>query len=287
MLYLLLNIIFASAFTLLIKWVENRRREDEDIVTVGAINYVVAAIWVVPEFVSGDVTTVSTSALATGGVMGACYFITYFFVIHAVRRIGASSATVIGGLSILLPIVCGALIWNEQPNTFQTIGIGLAVVALSLVGRHGRPKAEPRAWTTPVILVSFFLLAGVARLAQEAFKHTCIPEQRPTFLFAAFVVTAIPSLAILARRRMRFSRIEFAFGFAMGSVNILQLHFTLKALQHLPGFIVFPIASAGCLILTAIVATQVLEERLNVRTYAGIVVASVALVLLNWLPASV
>lgn len=282
MLYLLLNVVFASAFTLFIKWVQNRERED--IVTVGSINYVVAAVWIAPEFLANDFGADTLNAWATGSVMGACYFITYFFAIHAVRQIGASSSTVIGGLSILVPIVCGAVIWNEQPNTYQSIGIVLAIVSLSLIGRHGRAKPNARWSVTPVILVLFFLLAGVARLAQEAFKHASDPEHRPIFLFTAFMVTAVPSLVILVYRKLRFSWTEFAFGLAMGSVNILQLHFTLKALQYLPGFIVFPIASAGCLILTALVATQLLEERLNRLTYAGIAVASIALVLLKWLP---
>jgi multidrug transporter EmrE-like cation transporter len=60
----------------------------------------------------------------------------------------------------------------------------------------------------------------------------------------------------------------------------------IVAFQDLPGFVVFPIASAGCLILTAIVATQLLDERLSRKTHVGIVLASVALVLLNWLPDS-
>jgi drug/metabolite transporter (DMT)-like permease len=282
MIYLLLNVVFASTFTLLIKLVHVRN--SEDIVTVGAINYIVAAFLVLPEFIADDVSAISTFAVATGGTMGTCYFIAFFFVIQAVRRIGASSATVIGGLSILLPIACGALLWNEQPNSYQTAGIVLAIFALSLIGRHGRAEAEGRPWLTPVILVSFFLLAGVARLTQGAFKHGSEADQRPTFLITAFVVAAIPSIGILAYRKLPISLLELVLGFAMGSANILQLHFTLKALQHLPGFIVFPIGSAGCLIMTALVATRLLGERLSRGTYVGIAVASIALVLLNWLP---
>jgi drug/metabolite transporter (DMT)-like permease len=284
MLYLTLNIVFASVFTLLIKWVGNRKRED--IVTVGAINYMVAAALVLPAFLTSGVESISANAVATGGTMGACYFITYFFVVHAIRRIGASAATVIGGLSVLLPIVCGAVIWNETPNAYQCVGITLSIIALSLIGRHGGAQTTGRDWITPVILVVFFLLAGLARLAQEAFRHVSEADQRPTFLFTAFVFTAVPSFAILISRKFQFSLREFAFGCAMGTANFLQLHFTMKALQDLPGFVFFPIASAGCLILTAIVATQLLDERLSRKTHVGIVLASVALVLLNWLPDS-
>jgi drug/metabolite transporter (DMT)-like permease len=284
MIYLALRIVFASGFTLLIKWIGNRKQED--IVTVGAINYVVAALSILPEFVSTNVESSSLNAVATGGVMRTCYFIIYFLVVHTVGTSGASVATVVGGLSILLPIICGALIWNDTPNVYQIVGIAFAIGAISLIGRHGDAKGADWTWGTPAVVAAFFLFAGLARLAQEAFKHGSDADQRPTFLITAFVLAAIPSSVILASRKFRVSLMELAFGCAMGFVNILQLHFTIKALQNLPGFIVFPIASAGCLVLTSLVATQLLEERLNRKTQFGILIASIALALLNWVPSS-
>ena len=283
MLYLLLNVVFASTFTLCIKWVQNRDRED--ILMVGAINYVVAAAFIMPAFLQNEVASISKGAILSGVTMGACYFVAFFFVIHAVKWVGAASSTVIGVLSILFPITCGIFIWNERPNSFQIIGIALSLVALSLIGGHrNEGEAKERPWFTPVILISFFLVAGLGRLAQEAFKHVSEPDQRPTFLFAAFLVATVPSVFMLIFRRSRFLPLELFFGVAMGSANILQTHFILKSLQYFAGFVVFPITSAGALILTTIVATRLLGERLYVRTYIGIAVAILALFLLNWLP---
>ena len=91
-------------------------------------------------------------------------------------------------------------------------------------------------------------------------------------------------MAVLIARRRRITLAEFGFGFAMGTSNILQTHFILKSLHFLAGFVVFPVSSAGGLLLTAIVATSLLGERLNRKTCWGVGVAVVALVLLNWLP---
>jgi len=286
MLYLLLNVIFASTFTLIIKWVQVRGRED--IMTVGAVNYIVAAVWVLPELLQTEISGDPTNAMLTGGTMGACYFVAFFFVVHAIRWVGAASATVIGVLSILLPIGCGILIWSEQPDSYQAVGVALALLSLLLISGKRNPlpvdSARPssRAWVTPVILISFFLLAGLSRLSQEAFKHESVPDHRPVFLFTAFAVTAIPSVVMLIVRSRAMTWIEFAFGFAMGASNILQTHFILKALQEFQGFVVFPVSSAGALLLTTLVATSLLGERLNRRTWWGIVWAVVAVVLLNW-----
>lgn len=288
MIHLILNILFASTFMLSIKWVQVRQRED--VVCVGAINYIVAALWVLPEFLrsANDLDVDSSSlvaAITTGVTMGSCYFVAYFFVIYTIKKVGAASSSVVGVLSILVPILCGIAIWNEKPNGLQLVGVLFAFVSLLLIGwKKGSAKDEKRRWFTPFILMCFFVLAGLSRLSQEAFKHVSEPDYRPTFLFAAFLVAAIPSLAILIYRRKWPSWRELGLGFAMGASNILQSHFILKALQSFDGFVVFPVTSAGALVLTTVVANQVLGEKLNRRTVAGIAIAVVALVMLNWLP---
>ncbi len=283
MIFLLLNVIFASSFTLIIKWVQTRKRED--VITVGAINYIAGWLFVLPGFMRNDVSEVSPSAIATGATMGACYFIAFFFVIHTIRWIGAASATVVGVLSITVPITCGIFIWNETPTGAQFIGVLFALCALTLIGTdRSNRAAEAKPWFVTWVLVAFFALAGISRLAQDAFKHTSVAEQRPTYLFTAFLVASIPSVALLVYRRKRITLTELGFGLMMGAANILQTHFILRALEHFSGFIVFPVTSAGGLILTTIVATRMLGERLHGKTYAGIAIAVVALVLLNWEP---
>lgn len=285
MLYLLLNVFFASTFTLMIKWVQVRGRED--IMTVGAINYIVAAVWILPEFLRTQISGDATNAMLCGGTMGACYFVAFFFVVYAIRWIGAASATVIGVLSILLPIGCGVLIWQEQPDKYQAVGVVLAMLSLLLISGQRATTSQPdtaspgRAWVTPVILISFFLLAGLSRLAQEAYKHESTPDHRSVFLFTAFAISAIPSVVLLIVRRRGISSIEFSLGFVMGAANILQTDFILKALKDFEGFVVFPVSSAGGLLLTTVVATGLLGERLHRRQSWGIALAVMALVLLN------
>lgn len=288
MIYLLLNVIFGSAFMLTIKWVQVRNRED--IIRVGAINYIVAAIWVFPELLvswsaldKGDAGYFS--AAASGATMGACYFVAYFVVIRTVKRVGASTSTVVAVLSILLPITCGVFIWGEEPNRLQLIGITLALFSLTLIGSTSRSSGTTeKSWFVPLILLAFFLLAGGSRLAQEAFKHISEPEFRPVFLECAFSLAALPSIAILIYRRKGLRWSEVRLGFVMGASNILQSHFMLKSLEHFDGFVVFPVTSAGAIVLTTLVATRLMGENISRRSLAGIVIAVVALVLLNWTP---
>ena len=97
-------------------------------------------------------------------------------------------------------------------------------------------------------------------------------------------MAAIPSLVVLFNNR-RLPRIsEAVFGIAIGLSNLLQTFFVLRALQKLEGYIVFTLTSGGAIVLTTLVATSLLGERLNRRTQVGIGLAVLALFMLCWLP---
>jgi len=296
MLALFLQIVFSSAFTLIIKWGQVRGKEDE--ITFGAINYIVAAILILPVFLLNRPGTISAGAIWAGGSMGLIYFMAYFLAISTIRRVGAASATVVSVLSILFPIVLFATFFGEQPNLTQILGIGLALSALTLIGAQkpakqgvkykvvGRTETDPRPrWLVPLVLFLFFLLCGLSRVAQEAFKHLVElehqAEQRPTFLLSAFGMAAIPSFVTLLIRRKKIQPMEYGVGIAMGLSNILQTFFILQALEYFAGFIVFPVSSAGGVVLVTLVATGILGERLTGRTYVGILLSVIALFLLN------
>lgn len=280
------QIFFASAFTLIIKWVHSRQREN--VLTVGAINYIVAAACALPFFLQLPPSPVFKQAIITGGSMGLVYFIAFFYVIYCVKHIGASITTVVSVLSLLFPIVLAAVIWSEFPDTLQCLGIVLAIVALLLISiRRSQDAASVNAgsnhdsgWSKPLALLVFFVLCGCSRLAQETFKHISESNQRPAFLFSAFGVTACLSLANLLYQRQKISANEIALGILMGVSNVLQTQFILKSLERFPGYIVFPVTSAGAIVLTTLVATSVFGEQIEKKALVGISFAVLSLFVL-------
>lgn len=292
LIFLFLQAVFASFFSLAIKWVNNRKQDghEEDIFVIGPINYIVAGLVSLPMFLTVPTFELSDpnfqGALLTGGVMGAIYFVAFFFVIYCVRWVGVSSTTVVAVLSILMPIVFAAFYWNDRPDGYQVIGIVIALIALTLIGGKQSDVNLDRRWLAPLVLLAFFLLCGFSRIAQEAFKHVSIESQKPAFTTAAFLVASVPSLIWLvysvAIKKQKIRGTEIAVGVAMGLANIAQTFLVLKCFEYYSGFIVFPVTSAGAIVITTLAATLALKERLNVRTWAGIGLAVVALFLLNW-----
>ena len=289
--FLTLYVVFSSIFTLCIKWVHVRGKED--IITAGAINYIVAALIIAPWFVLDGQQTGNVPAIVAGGSMGFMYFINFFFVTWCVRVVGASSTTVVGVLSMLMPIIYAAMVWSSTPHWVQAIGIGMAIVSLILIGLKPDRQAiankgdakdskeAPFSWKAPLVLGGFFLLCGLSRIAQESFKYESVESQKPTFLLAAFVAAGIPSIFLLLWRRRKILPMEAVVGVAMGIANGSQTWFTLKTLDLLPGFIFFPVSSAGGIIFTMFVAVLWMEEKISRRALFGIGIAVVALIMMN------
>ena len=65
----------------------------EDVFVIGALNYIVAALAILPYYLNGDWVESSQGALWTGGAMGLIYFIAYFFVIYAIKWVGVSATS--------------------------------------------------------------------------------------------------------------------------------------------------------------------------------------------------
>jgi drug/metabolite transporter (DMT)-like permease len=277
--YVLLNVILSSFFILCIKWVQGRKY---DIIGVGMVNYVVAALFGSVLLFRSEPTPFSWSSILTGTLNGVCYFTAFFVLIQAVIWKGAAHITLVSRLSIVLPLIAGVSIWGDRPGILQLLGITLACGALALTVRRGSdlPSVEKPRFAL-LILVTFFLIAGGSRLAQEIFRHVCQPEERAAFLITAFGLTAAGAIAVQAARRTapRFS--DWAVGSILGLANLGQTFFILKALEYYPGYIVFPMSSAGGLLFTTVVAVLVLKERLSAQSYLGISLATCALALLH------
>lgn len=294
MLYLLFHIVFASAFTLIIKW--SQQRKIDDVVVVGSINYIAAAVATLPFFLAFNPRPVDVGAIWTGGAMGAIYFTAYFLVIRAIRMVGASVTSVVSVLSILFPIVLAAVIFAERPTPLQSIGIGLALGSLILVGRakrglndneattNSQSKNSTLAWAVPVVLIVFFFLCGMNRVAQDLFKHVSLPQHRPAFCLAAFTVASLPSFYVLVSKKRWPTVMEWLIGILLGLSNVLQTYFMLRSLEQLAGYIAFTVASGGTIVFTTLMAVGLMGEKINRKTQLGIGLAVVALVLLRWLP---
>ena len=279
LIYLLFNVVLSSFFILCIKWGQERKY---DTVGMGMVNYVVAAAVCSLLLFHSDATPFSWPSVLTGILNGVCYFTAFFVLLQAVTWKGAAHIALVSRLSIVLPLVAGFAIWGDRPGLLQALGIALACGALTLTVRRSSDipsAAKPK--RAVLILAAFFVIAGGSRLAQEIFRHVCQPEERAAFLITAFGLTAAAAVGVQVGRRSAPRIRAWGVGTILGLANLGQTFCILKALEYYPGYIVFPMSSAGGLVFTTLVAVLLLKERLTAQSYVGIFLATCALALLH------
>ena len=279
MIYLVLNIILSSSFILTFRWLQQRA---DDILTVGAINYIIGGLFAAAVFFSQDDPAYSTVSGFAGAANGTGYFVGFFLLLAIMTWKGAAITAVFTRLSILIPMAGGILIWQECPTRGQWLGISLGCLSLALISTRGRQVASAKSPAyVPLIIVAFFLASGGSRFVQEAFKHEGNQTEQPAYLLAVFGLAGLASLLMMVARRKGPTLTELTIGAFVGLANVLQVWCTLKALESYDGFVVFPVTSAGGLLFTAMVAVIFLHERLTRVSYGGIVMAVCSMALLR------
>ena len=281
--------IFLSAlFAVGVRWVQLHRRYE--VLSVGAVNYIVAfACGIVTLFAASGAAEgwalgglrAAAPALLTGAALGLSYFVAFFLLLRTLELRGATITTALSRLAVLVPIALAVALWGERPGAIQWLGIAVSVGAVFLMNAPQRSPVSPGrevGWAIPLV---FFLVAGGAFASQETFNHVAQPADKPLFLAAGFAVAAAGSLVLLAVRRIRPTARELSAGVILGVANAVQVFVLLRALDRLPGFLVFAATGAGGVIGTAVMAAVVLRERPRGLRGLGVGVAAAALVLMQ------
>jgi len=279
LLNLILHTLFCIGFGLVVKHAQHQGLR---LLPVGAVNYLLAAVvtgvWAcvagLPEF--------RTPVLGTGVFAGVVYVVAFLFLIFAVRSQGISTSSAIVRLSQLLPVVYAMACWGERMSGWQVFGLGLFCLAAPLLVNLKNSHADQLPAARSVMMLTFlFIVTGLCGVATKRFDGIGTPEERELFLFLLFGTTAAVSAGLLLRGRILPTVGELRLGVFLGLSNVLGNFFLLLALRDLGGTIVFPVASAGTIIITTALAILCWKEAVSRKGLWGIAVSSAAVVFLN------
>jgi len=300
MISLLLAIGASSTLALVLKLSESR---DLERYTVTAVNYVAAAFgallmargarWPLPPpdgalAQIGDalgsgapVADVAgpTWAAAWGLFTGVMLFagLTTFQV--AIRRNGVGLATGMAKLGVLVPMILAIGIWGEHPAMLQWLGVGLALTAIALTN-WPEPGTRWRDAIQPALLAAL-VCVGLSEFCSKVFQQYGDLAHKPIFLTVAFGMAGVIAWCVVAVRRRRFGWREVVVGIAVGVPNLFSIGCLVDALEVLPAAVVFPVFSAGSLLVVQFAGMLLFGERLDRRGWAAIAATLVALVLIN------
>ena len=256
--------------------------------TVGSINYAVAAVMAVGWLLLSGAPSLDLLVILLGVINGLQYQLSLVVLFTVVEIVGIGITFGIVRLAVALPTLASIFFWGEQPAALQVVGLAIAFVALPLLGADAHQAARQhrgRSLWTWGILLAVLLLSGAGFIAAKAFTVYSTPDYQPLYTASLFVAATLGAGFIWPlRRRYRLPewrdvpmRNNLALGVLMGAANIFQLAMLLLALNSLPGTVVFPLAATVGLATTLLGGMVLFGERFGRLTAIGIVLTLFAI----------
>jgi len=303
-LYLLLKVASAVGMGLVLKRADARSLARLPLIRT---NYAVAAIIGFFASVALGQTRISTPSMLLAAGTGVLFVAGLLIWTRAIQAAGLALSVVAMRTAVVIPVFAAVLIWHENPSMLEIAGSFLALLALALVlydvAKRETPvgdeksAAVPDPGIPPPLLIAhrsslfnssallwlflLFLADGLVMIPALVFrKELPLNETMPfqTIIFvAAFAVTTL----LYYLRRPRLDPETLKWGALLGTANLGNYLFLVLALTALPGLVVYPVIAAGEVGLSAIAGVVLWKEKVGIRSWLGIALAVLALVLIQ------
>ncbi len=220
-------------------------------------------------------------------ILGGLFIIVFNLMASTSQKIGISVASVATKMSLVIPVICGLLLYGEQLSFLQTLGIVLALTAVYFVSVRDRSIVIGKTLFWLPLLV--FLGSGIIDASIKYMEELHLAKNEfPVFSAMAFGSAALTGTAyILINRETRVTKMKIkdvVGGIALGIPNYFSIYYLLQALQHksLESAVIFTLNNVGIVLFTTFLGIILFKEAISPKNWMGIgfAIASIVLVAL-------
>lgn len=282
MIYLLFSILSATtiylAFKLANKFTVNTR-------VVISINYLIAVIaGIIKEGKLIPIQNIINSGwIFMAIIIGTLFVLMFFLIDYATRLVGISITSVATRLSMVLPILTSALFFDASNSLFKIIILTTTILA-SLLSIYKKPlkKFRFKYFLLPIVL---FIGSGFVDSLIKVAQHLYIPQHEVSlFSSSLFFISFFISLIFTFSKSKSLSSINaptIYLGSLLGVANFGSLYFLINALHSnfIDSALIFGINNVGVVILSLILGSVFFNEKISKLNKAGIVLASICIII--------
>lgn len=216
--------------------------------------------------------------LIVGGIFGSFFFLSFVYYQKSIKENGVGISGTIAKLGILIPMIFSIVIWKEFPSTIQWVGIALSLVSILIVNlsQNSLEKFDIK----PAIIL-LFIFGGMAEFSSKFYQKYALEEYKDVFLFALFFVAFLISIFYTFKEKSAITKKDILTGFAVGIPNLFSSYFLILSLATLKTSVVFPIYSAGSIVLINLGGFLLFKEKITRKNQVAIILTVTALVLIN------
>ncbi len=217
-------------------------------------------------------------------------FITVFnLVALTVQRVSVAMGGLMQKMSLVFAVVFMFLFYHEPITNLKITGIVLAIVAIILTNytpKSTKSNTKTSNWLLWALPLATLLGSGVVDIGIAYAGRTLANGQAsPTITAAIFGSAGVWGLMWLAYTlltgQQRFSARSILGGIALGVPNYGSIYFMYKAMETLPGSVVFSVNNLGVILATSLIGVLFFGERPSRINLSGIAISLIAIYLLS------
>ncbi|MDO5037397.1 MAG: EamA/RhaT family transporter [Tissierellia bacterium] len=211
------------------------------------------------------------------GLNGILYMVSLFLLQYSIRKNGPPLTSTFNRLGVLIPTLASIFVFMERPSFPQGIGLALAFGAILMInGGESVKKGGSR-----LALLALLVLGGSIDLLSKIFHTYGNSAYTDHYMFYTFVVSFVIAVVLFIKEGQALTRSEVISGVLIGIPNQLCSLSLLKAAALLPAYFVFPVNSAGIILLVNLVNYFVFKEKLTSKEMGATGLIVLALFFLN------
>lgn len=285
MIYIVLSVLFNAVLFIILKLYS---RFNINTLQALVVNYFTAfAMGLLFSKVSFDYNQIIQKQWYPGSFMLGFLFIGVFYATAiASQRNGLSVASVASKMSVIIPISCGVLLFNEKLGIAKIIGILMALVAVYFTSKKEKGAvSESNNLLYPILV---FFGAGAIDTSLKILQNDYLPENEislfssHTFLMAFWVGVILIGVNII-KNKTKIKGKNILAGVLLGIPNYFSLYYLIKMLDSevFESSTIFTIHNVAIVMVSTLVGILFFNEKISTRNAIGIAMALLAIFLVT------
>lgn len=224
-----------------------------------------------------------TLLLAT--IYAALLIVAQWFYTMALSRGKVGISATVYSLGFVLPTLSGVFFFGESIGFINALGIAAVLPTIIISGLKPKKMVENKDNGTYIVpLIAAMLASGGLGIVQKVQQHSQAASERDVFLFFAFSISALISLAAYFAAKKSDTRLaskKGAFAALVGVCFALCNILNTTLAGRLPSAVFFPLLNVGSILFSLALGIVIYHEKITKRDAVILALGALAIILIN------
>ena len=278
MIEIIITISTFSSMVMLFKYFEKINVNNLQAISANYFTAGILSIIFLPNTFEFDKINYSNTTLffVLAFIVGLLFVLTFNLYAHGAQKIGVTPSTIANKMSMIIPIIIGVILLNEEVTFNKILGISFAFVAIFLSSIGDRKYSLNK--NHLIIIVLLFIGQGLADgILNWAQKFILNGSNMNLFFTVTFLAAGFTGLLFvffkLSSQKVKIEPKSIIWGIVLGIPNYLTLLYFVKSLKSelFSSSEIFPIINIGVIIFCTILSIILFRERVSVYNWLGVI----------------